>query len=311
MDLSTRLIANRIKLRHLVAFLEVAGQRSFARAADVLALTQPALSRAIAELETELGVPVFVRSRRGVELTPFGEAFRAHAGAAVASLRQGIETVTEARRSGTATVSLGALPTVVGGIVPQAIATARARGLNAVVRVHTGPNDYLLDRLRDGRLDLVVGRLSDPVLMSGLAFEHLYSEEIVVVVRAGHPLDGPGPHDFARLAGFTVMLPTPGSIIRPDVERLMIARGFGMPPDLIETVSPAFGLVYLMQTDAVWIISRGVVAEALAAGRVVQLAVDTGGASGPVGLTRRADPAASPAADLLVECLRHCGLARA
>lgn len=296
--------ANRIKLRHLACFVEVAGQRSFVRAAAALAMTQPAVSKAIAELEAELGVAVFQRSRRGVELTPYGETFRRFAGASLAALRQGVETVSQVRRAGGPVLSIGALPTVAAGIMPEAVRRAKQDGLAATVRITTGPNDYLVERLKAGTLDLVVGRLADPAAMKGLAFEPLYSEELAFVCRAGHPLDGIGAVDLARIADFTVLMPIAGSIIRPDVDRLLIARGVPAPADVIETVSPSFGRAYLAATDAIWIISRGVVADDLARGTLVRLPVDAAEARGPVGLTTRADTPPAPAAERAMRFVR-------
>src|SRR5580704_16913974 len=64
------------ELRHLVYFHEVARQLHFRRAAEILAVAQPALSRQIAQLEAALGTPLFARTSRRVELTPAGEALR-------------------------------------------------------------------------------------------------------------------------------------------------------------------------------------------------------------------------------------------
>ena len=85
-------------------------------------------------------------------------------------------------------LAVGVLPTVATRVLPKA-ALAFARAVpDACLRASTGPNRFLLSQLRDGSLDLVVGRLAAPDEMAGLVFEQLYSEAVVAVVRAGHPL---------------------------------------------------------------------------------------------------------------------------
>ena len=153
---------SRIKLRHLACFLEVANRRSFGAAAEALAITQPAVSKAIAELEAILGVAVFERSRRGVFLTGYGEAFQRYAGASLTALRQGVDSVSQAQARGGQTLAVGALPTTAARIMPAAVQRAKAEGLGATLRIVTGPNEVLLTQLREGGLDLVVGRLAEP-----------------------------------------------------------------------------------------------------------------------------------------------------
>src|SRR5262252_3905349 len=173
-------IAGRIKYRQLNCFLEVAERRSFVRAAEALHTTQPAISKTIAELEEALGVVLLGRSRRGVHLTPYGEVFRRHAGASVAALRQGVESLVSAQAGEGLRVAMGVLPTVAAGVMPRAIKRAKERGLTATVYLATGSNDVLLGLLKSKNLDLVVGRFADGALMRELVFEHLYSEEIVL-----------------------------------------------------------------------------------------------------------------------------------
>ena len=297
------MLENRIKLRHLSCFLEVAAQRSFVLAADLLNLTQPAVSKAISELEDILGTALFERSRRGVFLTPHGEAFRRYAGATMTALRQGIDTVAQGLTRGGYILSVGVLPTVAARLMPFAVQEAKAAGLGATLRVIIGPNDYLLDRLRRGDLDLVVGRLAAPAAMQGLLFEQLYSEEVVFVVRPEHPLASQ-PVTLRDLSRFTVLLPTADSIIRPAVDQLLIAHGVPTLPDVIETVSPTFGRRYARTSDAVWIISKGVVDEDIAIGALARLPVEAAEAVGPVGLTTKADIPAPVSADLLVQAIR-------
>ena len=80
------------------------------------------------------------------------------------------------------------LPTVATRVLPRAALAFAAGGAGRCLRASTGPNRYLLSQLREGRLDLVVGRLAAPEEMAGLVFEQLYAEAVVAVVRAGHPL---------------------------------------------------------------------------------------------------------------------------
>ncbi len=172
------MLDSRIKLRHLSCFLEVSVQRSFGKAAERLNLSQPAVSKAIAELEQILGNSLLQRSRSGVFLPPAGEAFRRYAETGMAALREGFESIGQTARGEGGFLALGALPTVATRLVPAALLLAKREGLHATVRVLTGPNDYLLGLLNGGQLDIVVGRLSEPKLMQGLSFEPLYTDEV-------------------------------------------------------------------------------------------------------------------------------------
>ncbi|MEN0108802.1 MAG: LysR family transcriptional regulator, partial [Pseudomonas sp.] len=86
-------IDTRIKFRHLVCFLEVARQGTLARAADKLAVSQPAISKTLKELEDLLGAALFARSKTGVALTEAGVAFMRYAGPCVQALRDGVNSL--------------------------------------------------------------------------------------------------------------------------------------------------------------------------------------------------------------------------
>lgn len=298
-------VDQRVKFRHLQCFLEIARQQSVVKAAAALSVTQPAVSKTIRELEELLGVALFERRGRGIALTRFGEVFLRYAGASVTALRQGVDSITQARAKGGMAIKVGALPTVSTRVMPQAVHLFKQDNTGTVVRVVTGENSVLLSQLRTGDLDLVVGRLADPELMTGLSFEHLYSERVSFIVRPGHPLLKAKPFNLAKLAGYTVLMPTEGSIIRPMVDRFLIAHGIGSLPDQIETVSMAFGRRYTRMSDAVWLISRGVVAEDLEEGVLAELPIATDAATGPVGLTTRADIPPSLPAVMLMQTIRE------
>ncbi len=296
----------RIRMRHLMVFLEVAHRAGVMAAADALSVTQPAISKTVQELEEILGVALFVRSRAGMALTPEGRLFLRHAEASVAALNAGVDTVRFARSAETEIVRVGALPTVAAQLMPPAARRYKAAGGAGLIRIISAPNSLLLRDLRAGDLDMVVGRMAEADGMSGLSFEHLYSEAVVFVVRRGHPLtQGGASGDPRRIAGFPVLLPTGRAIIRPLVDRLLMSAGVAELPDRIETVSAEFGRRYVLGGDAVWIISRGVVAADLADGTLVELPVDTRETLGPVGLTMRVDARPGPEAVAFVAAVRE------
>jgi LysR family pca operon transcriptional activator len=125
------------------------------------------------------------------------------------------------------------------------------------------------------------------------------------VVRPGHPLLEAKTFDLKEIGNYTVLMPTEDSIIRPYVDRLLIANGVASYGDRIETVSMPFGRSYARSSDAVWIISNGVVADDLADGLLVELPVDTSETMGPVGLTSRADAPPGLAAQMLMQAVRE------
>lgn len=282
----------RIRLRHIQAFAEIVRQGSLKRAAEVLYLTQPAISRTIAELEEIVGARLLSRSRRGVSLTPQGEFFHGHALNALGALTQGLAGIGGQADPGLALL-VGALPSVSARLMPDVVAELQRVAPHLRLSIADGGHGHLTTLLRAGDLDVVIGRLGAPETMQGLSFTQLYLEDVAVVVRPGHPIlsdpgsDSDGP-DLRRIAEYPVLYPPRTAAIHPLVERLLLSRGIAPPPRRIETVSGAFGRVHVRQSDAVWFISAGVVAREIADGRLVRLPLDTELTKGPVGLMTRA-----------------------
>jgi LysR family pca operon transcriptional activator len=293
----------RIKLRHLNAFLETVRLGGVARAGNALGMTQPAVSRALAELEEILATALFDRSRRALALTPAGTMFARFAQAGLATLQQGMDAV-EASRMGQQAVAFGALPTAEVRIVPEALKRFAAGPLAGRTRVESGPSPYLLGLLRTAAIDFVIGRLASPEAMEGLSFEHLYSEHLALAVRPGHPLAGREAVTLVEVAAYPLLMPPRGAIIRPEVDALLIAGGVGRLSAEVETVSNSFGRAYTLISDAVWVISESVVAGDLAGGQLLRLPVDSRATLGPIGITTRTGADLPPATLELIACMR-------
>jgi LysR family pca operon transcriptional activator len=280
-------LEKRIKLRHLKAFCEIARLGSFKKAASALHVTQPAISRTLAELEQMVEATLLIRDRGGVALTPEGAVFLQFAQMGLDAIQQGVNRLSRLRSGDAGRVRVGALPSVAARLLPDAVQAFAHLSPGTAVMVEEGPHEFLVNRLKAGELDLVAGRLGTPETMAGLSFTQLYLEHVVFAARPGHPLAGTA--DMSAIGDYPIIYPAQNAAIRPLVDRLMIAGGVSDPPRTIESVSGSFGRSLVLSSDAVWIISAGVVAQDLEAGRLISLDIDTQMTSGPVGIMMRAD----------------------
>ncbi|ANC05591.1 pca operon transcription factor PcaQ [Pseudomonas putida] len=275
----------RIKYRHLLCFLEIARQGSLARAADVLAISQPAISKTLKELEDLLETRLFERTRQGVELTSAGTRFMRYAGPSVQALREGVSTVRGEART-PSQVRIGVLSTVEGLLMPEVLCRLHQRHEALVISVVTGVSAQLLGQLRLGELELVVGRMTDSPQIQGLSFEHLYSESMSLVVRPGHPLLARQPLERARIGDHALVLPPAGTTIRQHADSLFVQCGIAMPAQRLETLSLALSRRYLLGSDAVWVAPRDAVLIDLRRGELVELDLGVREPGGSVGICR-------------------------
>ncbi|MFF4752134.1 LysR family transcriptional regulator [Streptomyces sp. NPDC002514] len=246
-----------LETRELRYFIAVADELHFGRAAVRLSIAQPALSKAIRRIETRLGVQLFVRSSRHVELTPAGKALQEHGRHALNAVGAAVQ---EARRAGAVQAHLRLVlkPGGDAGLLSGILAEyARRPDARRVDILFSGPADRT-DFLRDGRAD--VGLLYVPFDdLDGLAHESLHAEDRVVIVPSGHRLAGRASVLMSDLEGET--LPRGRGIPQGDgtgpevadvtqmLQMIAVSRMIGvLPRSLVETV-PA-GLVCVPVTDA-------------------------------------------------------------
>lgn len=275
----------RIRMRHLHCFLETARRGSLSAAAETLSVSQPAASKTIRELEEILEVALFDRSGRRLALTQAGKTFQRYVGAALVELGRAQDLVRErpVRRS---RIAVGALPTAATVLLPHAALSLRKTAPECLLRVTTGPNWLLLSQLREGALDMVVGRMAAAQLMEGLSFRQLYSEPIAAIVRAGHPLAGVAA-DAATLGLYPLMLPPPGAVIAPLVQAYLHGIGLFDPQPAFENVGLAFGRKVVLSSDTIWFISVGVVHDELESGLLSGIRLNDDLLGGPVGVAMR------------------------
>ncbi len=270
-----------IKLRHIRLFLAVAEAGSLTGAARAEGLSQPAVSKSLAELEALLGVRLVSRQGRRIELTAEGEAFRRHA-------REGLARLDAAARATGADQSrqrlaLGLLPTVSSRFFPAVVARFLQSRPPVTLSIETGAHPVLLSKLRNREIDLMIGRMPQAAELPGLEFEFLYEEPIIAAVRADHPARGKPILEVLR--DFPVILPTRESVIRKTVDEYLASLNRSDLVPAVETATLALGRGMLFASDSVWFISQGVIEEELETGRLVTLPLGATYLSGAVGMT--------------------------
>ncbi|KAF1049982.1 LysR substrate-binding domain-containing protein [Xylophilus sp.] len=310
--ISADALARGLQLRHLRCLVAVAQERHLARAAARLAVSQPAVSKTLAELESLAGEPLVERAatgRRGIRgLTVAGERLLSHARAALVAVQAGASALRPHEAVHAERLRLGVLPSAARSLVAQALVGLRAQRPLCVLDVRTAANDVLLDDLRAGAVDMVVGRMSDPRLMDGLAFELLRIEPLVLAVAQGHAL-ARRRVGLAALAALPWVVYPEGTVPRHHTESLFAAHGLPLPGALMQTLDAALARGVVQASDAVWAAPLGAVQDEVRAGRLVRLRFDTAGTDEPLGLLTRRDAGGtsapvSPAAALLADLLR-------
>ncbi|MDQ0085237.1 DNA-binding transcriptional LysR family regulator [Variovorax boronicumulans] len=306
-DLRQDFVRN-VQLRHLRCLVAVAQERHLARAAERLALSQPAVSKTLSELEAIVGTRLVERSkagRRGVQgLTAAGEQLLAHALRVLEALDASAQAVAPAAGERIERLRIGALPSVAPALLPMALARLRDSRPSVQIVVKSAANPTLLDELRAGELDLVVGRMSDPRLMGGLSFELLYTEPLVFAVRAGHPLALKAASVQAVLA-YPLVVYGEGTIPRHNTESFLSARGLVLPANALQTLDVAVARALVAVSDAVWITPLGAARGELADGRLARLRIETAGTEEPVGLLQRSDAEPSALRGAMAALLRE------
>ena len=302
---------HRIKQRHLRCLVEVVRLGRLAEAAGAMGITPSAASKTLRELEETVGVRLVERSRRGIVPTAAGEILCRHAAASLTALQRGIELVALEHGAAQRRVRVGILPNFAARVMPEAVRRFKQTTPQIPVQVLSGTNPVLLNQLRSGEIDFVLGRLAEPDTMMGLSFERLYPERFAIVCHPDHPLLASAPPAERGTTDFPVILPPYGTVIRPEIDRFLIGRGRTDFSNVIETIVPDFARSYVRLGEALWVAPLGVVADDLAAGHLAELPIDMSTTSGPVGITTRGEQGLGAEAQALIARVREVSVQEA
>ncbi len=164
-------------------------------------------------------------------------------------------------------------------------------------------NTMLLAGLKSGEIDIGIGRMSDPELMSGLHYELLFPESLKLVVRPGHPLLQETV-TLSRVMEWPVVVSPKGTVPRQNAEALLQSQGCKMPAGCIETLSASLSRQLTVDFDYVWFVPSGAVKDDLRRGVLTALPIATQGAGEPIGILTRVDATLTPGTQTLLSAIR-------
>lgn len=295
-----RRLASRLRFRHLQLLLALQTGGSLRAAAQALNFTQPALSKALGEIESAFGFELFVRTARGLTPTPRGQV-------ALRGARLLLEELAHVQREASTgdvaatVVRIGAPPFVAHGYLPAVLARL-VRG-EPTVRVELMEErvPLLLQALAEGRVDALVSsypaQLPDTLGVE-LRYDKLFDTEFAVIAPPRHPLAASRKVDWQALAQHDWIMPARTSMVRRVIEEGFVRAGVTPPVPVVESTSPVTN-VQLVAAGIGWSVAPATaVKHAAAAGLVVRVNVTPAIAPGPVALIYRAEPA-NPRLDLL------------
>jgi len=174
-----------METKELRYFRAIAELSSFTKAAVQLRIAQPALSRQVHKLESDLGVELFLRHGRGVTLTPAGAMLLNKAEAILRDMRQAREDVVNCSKNATGRLSIGVPPAAGRVLMPPLLARYRALCPNVVVRVVEGFSGHLHEWLTSGRADIAI--LHNPDHTADLVQLPLLEEEMYLISAGREP----------------------------------------------------------------------------------------------------------------------------
>ena len=301
--LSDRFVRNHLKTRHLVLLVELGRHGSILHAAEAARMTQPTASKMLSDLEYALGVQLFERLARGISPTWYGEVMIRRAGAALAEMDAAHQEVMALMSGLSGTVSIGTVLTPSTGMVPRAVAQFKQRHPNVHVSIVVDTSKPLVQKLRSGELDMMVGRVLDSGAPSELAFEPLTDEPHYLVARTGHPLSGMAP-TLEEVAAAAWIVPPAGSILRDRLTALFLSAGLSQPAHTVEALALPVVATLLMESDMVVALPLEPVQHYLDAGLLTVLPYELGLRMDVYGIITRKQHQLAPGAEALLETLR-------
>lgn len=304
-------IGRRLSLRDLHVLLAVVEAGSMAKAAAHLCVSQPAVSRAISDLESALGVRLLERGRGGITATAHGEALILRGRAVFDELRQGLRDFQSLADPSGGTVRLACPESMAAGLLPEAIERFLEQHPRASVQVAQAQTVTLEFReLRERNVDLMLGRIARRFEEPDLVAETLFEERLFIVSGGNSRWARRRRIALADLAGERWILTPSNNVVGDLVSGAFSARGLAVPKPAVESFSFHLRSHLLASGDYLTVMPGSMLNFFNARGRLLKaLPVDVELGAQPVAAILLKGRAQPPAVTRFIECLREASRA--
>ncbi|WP_111494991.1 MULTISPECIES: LysR substrate-binding domain-containing protein [Marinobacter] len=310
MSVIDRALRSNLKLRHLQLLVALDEFRHIGRVAEFLSLTQPAVSKMLAEIEKMFELDLFTRSTRGTEPTPYGESVVRFARSVLADFSRTRDELDAVATGAAGRVSIGAMVVATPVWMTRAVSLLKEHSALTSVMVEEGDLKRLLPRLRMGELDLLVGRLEPGYAAPDLDTQALYNEKMCVVASPDHPLASKANPDWADLAGQPWVVPPPWASSRVKLNQMFYKHGLNPPVDLIETASFLNILNFVRHRHAIGYLAGDVGMHFEKEGFLKVLDIELPMELPPVGIITMRGRIRTPTCTQMIQCLRQAAVER-
>lgn len=309
MAFSKQALARRLKLQQLAIFEQVLASGSISAASRELHMTQPAISKAIHELEEHFGQALLTRSTRGVQPTAFGSVLRKHCHSLMAGLRLLADDLNAWNEGVSGKVMVGTLLTAAAQVLPRAILRLRDIAPQVVVQVDVGVNEKMFPQLLRGEIDVVVGMIPPSGHLPELVHTPLLEDTLCAVVGRSHPLATQRRIRLEDLRGCDWVLPLSGSQAMRAADIFFQTIGMNRPTRTVESVSILTSLGLLVDSDMIALMSFNVARQFVQLGLISMLPLPQEVPLTQVGYTLVRGRTLSPATQRLLQALEEVALA--
>jgi DNA-binding transcriptional LysR family regulator len=249
---TTNQLLNRLRMRQIALVLAIDAHRTLHAASQQLGMTQPAATKMLQELEDALGQPLFDRVGRGLQLNPAGQVvvntFRGMRGTMEALGRE----LQELRLGSAGKLFIGSIMAASPVLLTDTLIRLKEEFPLLSIEIQVDTSDRLVDQMREGALDVVIGRMPGPARQNHV-FRPIGEEPLSVVVATDHPLAGRQGVSFADMRQYPWILQPLGSPMREVIEQEFRDHHAAFHRGLIETSSilTTTNLVFKTQMIAV------------------------------------------------------------
>ena len=305
-DLS-QLLRSNTKFKHLRIVVAISERSHIGKVADLMHLSQPAVSKSLAEIESLLGVRLFDRTTSGLVATQQGKVFVEFAREMLSRSGRLGEELAALQLGFAGTVRVGAQIAGTAVLIPMAVKLLKERSPSTTVHLDDGLIEPLMEQLVEGQSDLVIGRLDSIPDMTGVKIEPLYQDAVVIVAASGAPITRAAHLDWQELAQEPWILPPPGTSSRRRFDEASHRLGMPTPGDVVETSSFVAMLTLMRERNTLCLLPLRLAQYFEGAGLVTILPVASFNIGIPIGIVTVEGRRLRPSVTLFIECLREAG----